>query len=275
MPECLLMAHLVAGYPDMERSVAVAKALARGGADYLEVQFPFSDPTADGPTIERACQAALANGFKVDGGFAMVRRLAAETGKPVFIMTYGSIVFARGAAEFARLAAEAGATGLVVPDLPPDYDENLFAAGAEFGLAVTPVIAPETTPARLGCIGSLRPEYIYTALRLGVTGSETSLDDDSIRYLDSVSRLGAKTIAGFGVRSRGQMEALAGHAHAAAVGSHFLDALAAAGPDFEEALAAAAGALKGNGTRQAITAPHPRRRRGIQARTAWPRGRRF
>ncbi len=231
MSECKLMAHIVCGYPDMEESERAARGLIAGGADYLEVQFPFSDPSADGPVIEKACQKALDGGFTVSDGFALMRRLAGDVSIPLFIMTYGSLVFARGVDEFARESAESGVSGLIVPDLPPDYDEHLFEAGKRRGVAVVPVIAPEISEERLRLIGSLAPEYIYTALRLGITGSRTALDEKTIRYLERVGELGAKVIAGFGVRSREQMRALSGHAHAAAVGSYFLEQINAKGPD--------------------------------------------
>lgn len=244
MSKCGLMAHTVAGYPTMEKSYIAARALAAGGADYLEVQFPFSDPTADGPVIEKACQTALEGGFKVADGFAFMARLRREADIPLFIMTYGSLVFARGAEEFCRQAADAGLRGLIIPDLPPDYDENLFAAGRAAGLSIVPVIAPEISDERLRFIGDLKPEFIYTALRLGITGGKTSLDAAAIAYLDKVGGLGAKVVAGFGVRSREQMRALDGHAHAAAVGSYFLEVMNNAGPDFAEALTRAARELK-------------------------------
>ncbi len=220
-----LMAHMVAGYPDMDMSVTIAKALAAGGAAYLEVQFPYSDPTSDGPLIEKANQAALENGFRVDAGFGLMRRLRAELDIPLFIMTYGSLVFARGVGKFCDDAVAAGVTGLIIPDLPPDYSEGLFDAGRARGLSIVPVIAPEISDERLGTISGLCPEYVYTALRLGITGSRTTLDSAAIHHLDRVAKLGAKVIAGFGVRSADQMRALSGHAHAAAVGSFFLERL--------------------------------------------------
>ncbi len=244
MSECKLMAHIVGGYPDREQSIRAAKGLVAGGAEYLEVQFPYSDPTADGPVIERASQAALDKGFRVVDGFAIMRELAHDLTIPLFIMTYGSLVYARGADEFCRQAAAAGVSGLIIPDLPPDYDENLFASGRKHGLAVVPVIAPEISDARLQYIGSLQPEYIYTALRLGITGSKTSLDENTIRYLEKVAALKAKIVAGFGVRSREQMRALSGHAHAAAVGSYFLEQANARGDeDIGETLRKAAYSL--------------------------------
>lgn len=230
MSECKLMAHLVAGYPDAAASLDIALALVGGGADYLEVQFPFSDPSADGPVIERACHAALAAGFTVDKGFGLIRELTGRAvGTPVFIMTYASVVYARGVRRFVEDAAAAGAAGLIVPDLPPDGDEGLYAAGRAAGLAVAPVLAPGISDARLAMIAALGAEYVYTALRAGITGKETTLGAEGLAYLDRLKTLQCKVIAGFGIRRREQLQALAGHAHAAAVGSYFLDALAGGG----------------------------------------------
>ena len=253
MPEFELMAHLVAGYPDLERSRRIALELAAGGADYLEVQFPFSEPSADGPLIERACHAALEAGFTTEAGFGLVAELSRSLPVPVFIMTYASLAAARGCPDFVGRAVRSGARGLIVPDLPPDYDEGLYAAGRSAGLAVVPVIAPCISDARLEMFRSLEPEYVYTALRPGVTGGHTVLDADSLGYLDRIAGLGAKIIAGFGVRSREQLLALSGHVLAAAVGSHFLACLDEAEND-PASVGLAAARLKGragNAKRQA------------------------
>ena len=244
MPECELMAHLVAGYPDMERSRRIALALADGGADYLEVQFPFSDPSADWPLIERACHAALADGFTVEAGFGLVGELSRALPIPVFIMTYASLATAKGCPDFAGRAARSGARGLIIPDLPPDYDEGLYAAGRSAGLAVVPVIAPGISDARLEMFRRLEPEYVYTALRPGVTGGRTVLDAGSLGHLDRIACLGGKIIAGFGVCSREQLLALSGQVLAVAVGSYFLACLEEAGGD-PAAAGLAAAKLKG------------------------------
>ncbi|GHV22909.1 tryptophan synthase subunit alpha [Planctomycetales bacterium] len=240
-----LLAHFVAGYPNLEQSRRVALALAAGGADGLEIQFPFSDPSADGPLIERACHAALHAGFKIEDGFRLAAELVKATALPLFIMTYASLVVAKGSANFAARAAAAGARGLIVPDLPPDYDEGLFAAGRAAGIAVIPVVAPGITDARMELLKRQRPEYVYTAMRLGITGGQTILDAASILHLDRVAKLGAKNIAGFGVRTREQFLALTGHADAVAVGSHFLACLEQSGNN-PDALRGVAAALKGN-----------------------------
>ncbi len=238
-----LMAHMIAGYPEVDTARKIARGLVHGGAHYLEVQFPFSDPSSDGPLIEKASQAALDNGFKVADGFSFMKELAQDYDVPLFIMTYGSLVYARGAAAFCDQAKDAGVTGLIIPDLPPDYSEGLFDEGKKRGLAITPVIAPGISDARLEILRALRPEYIYTALRLGITGSATQLDDATIAYLEKVKTLGAKIIAGFGVRSAEMMHLLAGHADAAAVGSYFLEVYNNAKGDAETALREAAKAL--------------------------------
>ncbi|MCC8164838.1 MAG: tryptophan synthase subunit alpha [Planctomycetes bacterium] len=235
-----LMAHMIAGFPNVDTARKIARGLVRGGAHYLEVQFPFSDPSSDGPLIEKASQAALDNGFRVADGFAFMKELSRDYDVPLFIMTYGSLVFARGAGAFCDQAKDAGVTGLIIPDLPPDYSEGLFDEGKKRGLAIVPVISPGISDARLDILRALQPEYIYTALRLGITGSATHLDDATIAYLEKVKALGAKIIAGFGVRSAEMMHLLAGHADAAAVGSYFLEVYDKAEGDVESALSEAA-----------------------------------
>jgi tryptophan synthase alpha chain len=232
MPE-RIMAHLVAGYPDLEGSLAAALGLAEGGASYLEVQFPFSDPTADGPLIQQACDAALARGFRVEEGLALLRRIRETTGKPVFLMSYAGLVVARGVPAFLQRAREAGAAGLIVPDLPVDADEGLYACGRALGLAVVPVAAPGARPRRLELMARTGAEYLYAALRRGITGEPTAIGEENLAFLDRVAGLGMRVLAGFGVRRRDQVLALAPRVHAVVVGSLFVEAVgaAAAGPE--------------------------------------------
>ncbi len=244
MSDVKAMAHIMAGYPDYEQSLAIAGALVAGGADYLELQFPYSDPSADGPVIEKASHAALAAGFRVDDGFRMLKELGQLKTTPLFVMTYASLVFARGVQRFAEDAASAGASGLIIPDLPPDFDEGLFQAGKAAGVAVVPVLSPAISAERLAMIASLKPEYVYTALRVGVTGKQSVLDAATLAYLDKVAMTGGRIIAGFGVRTREQMLALSGKVYAAAVGSYFVETINAHPDDTLTALQNACAALK-------------------------------
>lgn len=229
-----IMAHLVAGYPDAEGALAAALGLADGGASILEVQFPFSDPTADGPLIQAACDAALTGGFRVTAGFELVRRIRAETGLPVFIMSYAGLVVIRGVEAFLEQARQAGAEGLIVPDLPVDSDEGLYARGRALGLQVVPVAVPDTRPRRLALMAAAGARYLYAALRRGITGEHTELGQENLAFLEAVGGLGMRVLAGFGISGREQVLALAPRAHAVVVGSRFVQAIrgaAAGGPE--------------------------------------------
>lgn len=218
-----IMAHLVAHYPDVPASLEVGRELVAAGVSFLEVQFPFSDPTADGPAIQAACTTALDAGFRSTDGFELVAALTGESEVPVFIMTYASIVVSHGVDWFAERAAAAGAAGLIVPDLPPDYDEGLYDAGRSAGLAVVPVLVPSSAPARVDAALATGPRYVYAALRRGITGASTEIGTENIGFLEKLRAAGCHVMAGFGIRRREQVEALVGHADTMVVGSAFVD----------------------------------------------------
>ncbi|MFO7781030.1 MAG: tryptophan synthase subunit alpha [Spirochaetia bacterium] len=220
-----VMAHLVAHYPSGPASLEVGRELVRAGVSFLEVQFPFSDPTADGPAIQAACTQALEAGFRVSDGFTLVQGLADGGAVPVFIMTYASVVVSHGVEWFAERAARAGASGLIVPDLPPDYDEGLYSAGRAAGLHVVPVLVPSAAPERVEVALATRPEYVYAALRKGITGAATEIGAENITFLEELKKRGVHVMAGFGIRSREQVEALHGHADTVVVGSAFVDVI--------------------------------------------------
>jgi tryptophan synthase alpha chain len=244
------MAHLVAYYPDRESSLEVARALIDGGASYLEFQFPFSDPTADGPAIQRACARALEKGFTVDGGFRLLDRIGRLAKVPVFVMSYANPVVRRGAKDFVRRCREAGACGIIAPDLPVGSDEGLYAEGKSAGLEIVPVLAPTMTDDRLALIKAAGTGFLYAALRKGITGETTAIGEENLSFLKRVSSPGAKVLAGFGISRRDQVEALAPHVHAVVIGSAFVRAAGdAAGP---EAAAADAGRSAYKAVRAAI-----------------------
>ena len=227
-----LMAHLVAGYPDASGCRAAARGLVEGGAAYLEVQIPFSDPSADGPSIRDACSVSLAAGCTVADAFALVAELrAAYPAVPVFVMAYASLVATPGAAAFAAAAARAGAAGLIVPDLPFDADEGLAAACAGTGLGEdarlvsVPVSAPSMRPERLAAMAGLRRPYLYAALRAGITGAATTVGDDTKTFLSAAGAGGSKVLGGFGIRTGAQARAVAPYVHAVVAGSVFVDAI--------------------------------------------------
>ena len=220
------MAHLVASFPDWQASLEVGKGLLDGGAAFLEVQFPFSDPTADGPHIQAACDAALQAGFTCERGFELVAALRACTEVPIAVMSYANPIFQNGVAGFVRRCREAGAGALIAPDLPPDYDEGLYAAGADAGVAVVPVVVPTTLPERLRMIVSRAAgKWVYAALRKGITGSYTEIGADNLDFLRAIRALGGQPLAGFGIRDRAQVAALAPHVAYVVVGTWFVQLL--------------------------------------------------
>lgn len=223
-----LMAHMVASYPDFEGSFRIAQALADGGADYIELQFPFSDPSADGPAIQGACSAALDTGFTLKEGFRLLQEIRERIGVEVFLMSYASPVFSRGVEGFVARAAELGVTGLIVPDLPFDHDEGLYDASKRHGVAAVPVAVVTLPQERLETIIALKPRYLYASLRRGITGTMTTIGEENIRFLDRFRELETEVMGGFGISERAQVEALSGHVHTVVVGSAIVRTIAEA-----------------------------------------------
>jgi len=224
-----LMTHLVAYYPDREASFQVSRALTEGGAAYLEVQFPFSDPTADGRLIQTACARALEQGFKVDGGFELIGRIRDLSDTPLFLMCYANTIFFHGVEAFLGRCLSHGVRGIIVPDLPLENDENLFAAAAELGIRAVPVVAPTVREERIRLILGRKPVYLYAALRAGITGAETEIGEHNIGFLRRIAACeggeDTRILAGFGISKAGQIAALAPHVHAVIVGSAFIRAV--------------------------------------------------
>lgn len=220
-----VMAHLVAGYPSTSTAFAAAKGLAEGGVSYFEIQFPFSDPSADGKAIQSACAEVLSRGYRVEEGFAFVSALRSlYPDIPVYVMTYGNLAYKMGIEKFVARACDAGVSGLIVPDLPFDSDEGLAAACEKNGIVSIPVAAPSMSPSRMATFASLKRPYVYAALRAGITGSSTTIDESTVSFLSAVG--GPQTggnatriLGGFGIRTGEQSRSLAPYVHAVVVGS--------------------------------------------------------
>jgi tryptophan synthase alpha chain len=159
-----LMPYLMGGYPDARASVECGLAAADAGADLIELGVPFSDPLADGPVIHTAATAALRAGVRLHDVLGVARAVAAEV--PVVLMVYANVVLARGPERFAADAAAAGASGLIVPDLPYDEAGAVRAACDAAGLALVPLVAPTTTAARVEEIARAARGFVYTVARV-------------------------------------------------------------------------------------------------------------
>ncbi|OIP44316.1 MAG: tryptophan synthase subunit alpha [Fibrobacteres bacterium CG2_30_45_31] len=219
-----LMAHLVAGFPNHETSLAVADALVAGGAKILEIQLAFSDPSADGPAIQAACVQALENGFSTEKGLAFVAEVhKRHPNIPLFVMTYASLAYTPGIENFVRMNKEVGVSGLIIPDLPFDNDEGLTAACKKYGMENIPVAAPSMTPERLDKLVHAGFPYLYAALRAGITGQTTVIDAETLSFIDAAAKRGAKILGGFGIRNGEQSHVLCSHVYAVVAGSVFVN----------------------------------------------------
>lgn len=219
-----LMGHVIAYFPDYNSSLAAAKGIIDGGVDYLEVQFPFSDPTADGPAIEGACYRALESGFNVEEGFKLAGELVEYAQNvPILIMTYANIIFHYGMEGFIKKAKSIGVSGFIIPDLPPDADEGLNKLALENGLDNVVIVTPGADAERIRYLSEAGSGFLYTVIRRGITGEKTDFNDEAYNWLELVKNNSFLPIAAaFGIKENSHIMALQGKAPIAVIGSHFV-----------------------------------------------------
>ena len=223
MSKIKLMSHLVAGYPTDELALTAARSLIKGGADILEIQLPFSDPSADGPAIQTACTEVLNRKYRTADGLKFIAQIHSEfPDTPIYLMSYGSLIYTPGVENFCKKAAEAGVKGMIIPDLPFDFDEGLTAACKANGMVNIPVAAPSMSVERLHKLAYAGFPYIYAALRVGITGTYTKIDEATLSFLKKVSEGGSKVYGGFGISNGVQAKALADSVEAIVAGSVFV-----------------------------------------------------
>jgi tryptophan synthase alpha chain len=227
-----LIPYAVAGYPDLERSLEVALTAIDAGADLLEVGLPYSDPLADGATVQRASAAALAAGASWDRALALVGRIVAERpAAPVVTMGYANQLLGGGdGRERVAALAAAGACGTIVPDLTPDEGEAFESVARDAGLAVVYLVAPTTDPERRAEVAARSGGFLYCVSLVGVTGARAALPPSVARLVRSVKAVSPVPVAvGFGVSKPAHVRAIArAGADGVVVASALVDAL---GPD--------------------------------------------
>ena len=204
------IAYLVAGHPDTTGFLAAARAVMDGGADLLEVGMPFSDPIADGPTIQHAHTRALGAGMTVDRYFDAVRGIRGISEIPLVLMVYCNTVHRRGVERFYREAREAGADAVLIVDMPPEEGERALAAARENGLDQIFLVAPSTSDERLGLVAGSGSGFLYLASLLGVTGARDRLSGEVSRLIARVRPHTRLPLAvGFGISLPEHARALA------------------------------------------------------------------
>ncbi len=219
--EKALICYVAAGDPSLEATPAIVRAMQEAGADMVELGLAFSDPLADGPTIQAGTQRALAAGANTDKVLAMVRQMRAEgVTVPLLIMTYYNLVLRPGVAEFCRRAKEAGVDGLIVPDVPLEEADELVAAAREAGLDFVQFVAPTSGPERIRRAVEQATGFVYCVSLTGVTGARRELPTKFREVVAAAKQVGATPVAvGFGIASPEQVREVAAIADGVIVGS--------------------------------------------------------
>ncbi len=232
-----LIPYVVAGYPDAETSLAAALAAVDAGADLLEVGLPFSDPLADGATLQRASGVALANGATLERSLELVRRIvAARPMTPVVVMGYANQIIGGGdGSDAATRLAASGVAGLIIADLTPDEGEPFEAVASSAGLALVYLVAPTTAPGRRAMVAARSGGFLYCVSLVGVTGARSSLPRTVARLVRAVRAVSPVPVAvGFGVSRPAHARALArAGADGVIVASALVDALGPDGTDID------------------------------------------
>lgn len=232
-----LIPYVVAGYPDAETSLAITLAAADAGADLLEVGLPYSDPLADGATLQRASGVALGAGATLEGSLRLIERIgAARPDLPLVPMGYANQVISGGdGTAVATRLAKAGAAGLIVADLTPDEGAPFEAVAREVGLAVIYLVAPTTPPERRAQIARRSGGFLYCVSLVGVTGARTALPKSVGKLVRDVTAASPVPVAvGFGVSKPEHVRAIAtAGAAGVIVASALVDALGPDGRDID------------------------------------------
>jgi tryptophan synthase alpha chain len=220
-----LVAYLTAGFPSRERFRTDLRRIA-GAADVVEIGVPFTDPMADGVTIQRSSRAALEQGVSLRWILAELEAIRPRLATPLLLMSYLNPLLAFGIESLAAAAERAGVTGFIVPDLPFDEGDAVHAALTARGLALVQMVTPVTSQERLARICARGQGFVYAVTITGTTGRNTGVAANVTQYLDIVRQhANVPVCAGFGIRGREQLEQLRGHVDGVVIGSALVELL--------------------------------------------------
>lgn len=217
---------LTSGFPSPEATLPILRAIDDAGASFIELGMPFSDPVAEGLPIQEASERALAQGANMAHTFETAAAFRATSETPLVLMGYANPVFRYGVASFCADAASAGVDGLIIPDLPPEESDELEHAAANHGLAVTHLVAPNTTPERVRLVDERSTGFVYAVSVTGLTGSGLGATDATDAYLQQTRCLVTANplLVGFGIRTAADAARLSKHTDGFIVGSALIRA---------------------------------------------------
>ena len=242
-----LVIYIMAGDPDLETTRRLILELERAGADVIELGVPFTDPLADGPSIQAANERALASGTTLDQILEMVRGLRAETQIPILLMTYYNPIFRAGHERVAAAARDAGVDGMLITDLPPEEGAEWKQVADAHGLDTIFLLAPTSTDERIRIAAEIASGFVYCVSRTGVTGARAELPEDLHTLLDRIRARTDQPIAvGFGVSTPEHVRQIGEWCDAAVVGSAVVNLIAREGQNSVPAVGEFVRSLKGN-----------------------------
>lgn len=218
--DILVMAHVVCGYPSFEENMQELEIMAEAGVDLVELQFPFSEPSADGPLFVHANEESLKAGTTVDQCFDFMRQVSGRFPFKVLMMGYYNTAFKMGEANFVRRVKEAGGVGYILPDLPIEESANLHRLSAQADIEPIILMTPTSSDKRLAQLGSVSRGMVYVVARKGVTGSKTNMGDDVLALIERCRQhTDVPMGVGFGISSKSDLDFLRGSADIAIVGT--------------------------------------------------------
>jgi tryptophan synthase alpha chain len=199
--EKALISYVMVGYPSENTTLSAVRGLVRGGADIIELGFPFSDPIADGPTIQKASTGSLNNGIKIEKFFKLVKKIRKETNIPLILMTYTNILYKQGYQKFIKNAKNAGIDGLILPDMAIEEANSYLSAAKTQKMDTIFLVSPNTQKNRLSKIAKATSGFLYMVAVFGTTGVQTKIHQYTINALKATKR-SVKSIPvgiGFGI----------------------------------------------------------------------------
>jgi len=221
----LLSIYFSAGYPNLSDTVSIIQNLEKSGVDMIEIGLPFSDPLADGPTIQASSTQALKNGMTTEILFNQLKDIRKSVSIPLIIMGYFNPILQYGVEAFCKTCQEIGINGLIIPDLPVDvYNEQYKAIFEKYGLINVFLITPQTSVERINFIDSISNGFIYMVSSASVTGSNSGFGDEQTAYFKRIADMNLKNpqIVGFGISNNETFTQATQYAKGAIIGSAFI-----------------------------------------------------
>lgn len=229
-----LMTHVIVGYPSLLETEQLVKTMIDSGVDFIELQIPFSDPLADGPTIMKASEEALAQGIRVKDSFLLAKKLAQDVAIPLLFMGYFNTVFKYGIDKFCQDARNAGVSGLIIPDIPLEEADGkkLDHCCKVYDLYLIRLLSPSSTIDRIKLSGQKAQGFVYCTARQGITDAKKKLDPKIAEYLKTIKKhLKLPLAVGFGISSAERVEMIRPFCEIAVVGSAIIDIIHSSTPE--------------------------------------------